>query len=117
MPLKSVPLISLLLYRLVTNVWVPSSHVAHALNQYLYASPPSSDLEHSYVHPVIQSVFSSNSRFNVDWANMRLINDTCKPDLLGSSTCGSLPLALVIGEFKPPNYYNSGQTESDLVKL
>lgn len=98
-------------------------HVAHALNQYLplfHANPPSSNVEDSYVHhylaPVIQSVFSSKSQFKVDWANMRLINDTCKPDLLVSSTCGSLPLALVIGEFKPPNH-NSNQTESDLVKL
>ncbi|KAG0173133.1 hypothetical protein DFQ30_008805 [Apophysomyces sp. BC1015] len=85
-----------------------------------HAQPPPCNIEDSYVHhylaPIFQSVFASNSHFKVNWANTQIVNDHYKPDLLVSATCGSFPLAIVVGEFKSP-LYNSNQTESDQVKL
>ncbi|KAF7725667.1 hypothetical protein EC973_009474 [Apophysomyces ossiformis] len=98
-------------------------HVAHALGQYLplfYAQAPPKDIEDSYVHhylaPILQSVFSSNGRFRIHWANTQMKNDSLKPDFMVTSTCVSFPLAIVVGEFKPPQF-NSNQNESDIVKI
>ncbi|KAI8057547.1 uncharacterized protein B0P05DRAFT_498570 [Gilbertella persicaria] len=98
-------------------------HVAHSLTQLLPVLVAGSDdcsVEDSYVHhylaPILQSIFSTNERFGVRWANGALNQDlSFKPDFQVSTRCINIKLVVVVAEFKPKSYNSS--VESDLVKL
>ncbi|CAO3664867.1 unnamed protein product [Rhizopus stolonifer] len=98
-------------------------HMAHSLTQLLPVLVAGSDdcsVEDSYVHhylaPILQSIFGTNERFSVQWANGALNrNVSFKPDFQVSTRCINIKCIVVVAEFKPKSHNSS--VESDLVKL
>ncbi|KAL9549887.1 hypothetical protein MBANPS3_004990 [Mucor bainieri] len=98
-------------------------HVTHSLTQLLPILSAGSDddsVEDSYVHhylgPALQSVYSTDPRFSVRWANGTLYHDSSfKPDFQVSTRCINVKCVIVVAEFKPKSHNSS--VESDLVKL
>ncbi|KAI8875860.1 hypothetical protein K501DRAFT_201728 [Backusella circina FSU 941] len=100
-------------------------HTAQVLTQILPVlsnGPPDDTDEDSYVHyylsPLLCSVFSSDSRLKLKWANGHLRSDTAntfKPDFTVYNLSGSAKCVVLIAEFKHKE--QNSYIESNLVKL
>ncbi|KAL9541102.1 hypothetical protein MBANPS3_009311 [Mucor bainieri] len=116
---------------LLTNATTAASknvidiHTAHTLVQtlpMLVARSPLSKVEDSYVQqilsPMLQSIFHSDERFEVQWANAELASSglkTYKPDFTVFTRVINVECVLLVSEFKPTK--SNSAVESDLVKL
>ncbi|KAI7904908.1 uncharacterized protein BX663DRAFT_484271 [Cokeromyces recurvatus] len=98
-------------------------HMAHTLTQLLsvfVASSHDSSVEDSYVHhylaPILQSVYRTDKKFNVRWANGALNEDSIfKPDFQVSSRIINIRCIVIVTEFKPKSHNSA--VESGLIKL
>ncbi|KAG2214307.1 hypothetical protein INT47_000863 [Mucor saturninus] len=100
-------------------------HTAQVLTQILpmlINGPMDDTVEDSYVHhylsPLLCSVFSSDSRLRLNWANGQLKSETTnsfKPDFTVYNLSGSAKCVILIAEFKHKD--QNSYVESDLVKL
>ncbi|KAI9302392.1 hypothetical protein BJ944DRAFT_257157 [Cunninghamella echinulata] len=99
------------------------THTSHVLIQILpsfISGPPLSRIEdtliHHYIAPILQSIFTSDNRFDIEWANSELNSKDSviyKPDFIVS--CFTNRYKILVGEIKAPN--SSSTIESDLIKL
>ncbi|KAG2237224.1 hypothetical protein INT48_006628 [Thamnidium elegans] len=98
-------------------------HMAHTLTQLLpvfVAGSHDSSIEDSYVHhylaPILQSIYSTDKKFTVRWANGALNEDsTFKPDFQVFSRIINIKCIVIVAEFKPKS--RNSAVESDLIKL
>lgn len=85
------------------------------------SSAPNRSVEDSNVHhylaPLLQSVFSTDRRFQTEWANVSLSSDSksYKPVFKLYDSFLNVKCIVLVSEFKPTKNYSS--VESDLVKL
>ncbi|CEG64292.1 hypothetical protein RMATCC62417_01290 [Rhizopus microsporus] len=102
------------------------AHTAHVLTQILpllIAGSPDRSIEDSYVHhflaPLLQSVFSSDTRLKTRWANGNDLSNNepkaYKPDFVVYSMTINVKCVVLIAEFKPTE--QNSTIESDSVKL
>ncbi|KAI8077020.1 hypothetical protein BDF21DRAFT_384817 [Thamnidium elegans] len=97
-------------------------HMAHTLTQLpvFVAGSHDSSIEDSYVHhylaPILQSIYSTDKKFTVRWANGALNEDsTFKPDFQVFSRIINIKCIVIVAEFKPKS--RNSAVESDLIKL
>ncbi|KAI8641965.1 hypothetical protein BD408DRAFT_345156 [Parasitella parasitica] len=109
----------------ITSKNIVDIHTAHTLVQTLpmfVSRSPLSTVEDTYVQqilsPILQSIFNSDERFEIQWANAELTSSgskTYKPDFTLFSRIINVKCVLLVSEFKPTKCNSA--VESDLVKL